>query len=73
MRREQRLNCWIEPRVRIELRSEDGPLLGVLYLEPLCLEIKRKARIFDIDLLTTIASGEAAVVERVQKPLEEQS
>lgn len=49
---------------RIELRVEDGPLLGILVPSTSVLEIKKGARVFEIDLPRTLAEGVAVVVER---------
>lgn len=55
--------CHIEIPSRIELRSSDGPLLGVLVLDPLRLEVKKGKRIFEVDLTATIVAGQAIVSE----------
>lgn len=52
---------------RIELRSTDGPLLGVLTLSPLRIEVKRGKRVFEVDLMETMRSGEAIVSEKASE------
>ena len=53
---------------RIELRCADGPLLGVLDLASLRLEVKRGHRVFEVDILATLRTQEAVVLERVLRP-----
>ena len=43
---------------RIELRGEGGPLLGIL-VGGTALQIKRGARMFEVDLFGTLAQGRA--------------
>lgn len=52
------------PIRRIELRGSGGPLLGVLYFEPLRIEIKRGKRVFEVDLGKTMVEGVPTIEER---------
>ena len=49
---------------RIELRCEGGPLLGVL-VGGTAIEVKRGARLFEIDLFGTLSNGAPVVFERL--------
>lgn len=49
---------------RIELRGEGGPLLGIL-VGGTALQIKRGARMFEVDLFGTLAQGAPMILERV--------
>jgi hypothetical protein len=49
---------------RIELRCAGGPLLGVL-VGGTAIEVKRGARLFKIDLYSTLLLGTPVILERV--------
>jgi hypothetical protein len=49
---------------RIELRCASGPLLGVL-VGGTAIEVKRGARLFEIDLHSTLLFGAPVILERV--------
>lgn len=49
---------------RIELRCAGGPLLGVL-VGGTAIEVKRGARLFEIDLHSTLLYGTPVILERV--------
>ncbi len=49
---------------RIELRCVGGPLLGVL-VGGTAIEVKRGARLFEIDLYSTLVYGVPVILERV--------
>jgi hypothetical protein len=49
---------------RIELRCAGGPLLGVL-VGGTAIEVKRGARLFEIDILSTLALGAPVILERM--------
>ena len=49
---------------RIELRCAGGPLLGVL-VGGTAIEVKRGARLFEIDLRSTLLYGAPVILERV--------
>lgn len=50
---------------RIELRSDDGTMLGVLVIGGMRLEVKRGSRVFEIDLMGTKDARHPVVFERV--------
>lgn len=52
---------------RMELRTEGGTLLGVL-VGGTALEIKRGARLFAVDLYSTLVHGAPVILERVLYP-----
>ena len=52
---------------RIELRCAGGPLLGVL-VGGTAIEVKRGARLFEIDLFGTLALGAALVYWLDRRP-----
>ncbi len=49
---------------RIELRCAGGPLLGVL-VGGTAIEVKRGARLFEIDLRSTLLFGAPVILQRV--------
>ena len=53
---------------RIELRSDNGTLLGILVIGGMRLEVKRGQRVFEIDLLGTRDMGHPVVFERLLYP-----